>query len=164
MKKVIPASPWLFPLPPILVTCQEPGKKPNIITLAWCGVVASNPVLVQIGVRPSRYSHDLILRSREFVINIPTRKLVWAVDFCGNITGKKTNKFKETGLTPADPVKVKHTHFLGEVLAVQVDEKILDENGKLNVKKLDPLAFFPIAEQYYSIGKLLGNYGFTRKK
>lgn len=187
MKKILEPSPWLFPLPPILVSCQEEGKKPNIITLAWCGVVASNPMLVQIGIRPSRYSHDLILRSREFVINIPNRKLAWAVDFCGNTSGKKLNKFKATGLTPVPAQKVKvpiiqecpinleckvvgtlklgtHTHFLATVLAVQVSEKVLDENGKLNIKKLDPIAFFPIADQYYAIGKLLGSYGFSRKK
>jgi len=187
MKKVIPPSPWLFPLPPILVSCQEPGKKPNIITLAWCGVVASNPPMVQIGIRPSRYSHDLILRSREFVINIPTRKLAWAVDFCGTVSGQRANKFNLTGLTPAPASKVKvpvikecpinlecklvgtlrfgtHTHFLAQVVAVQVNERILDEDGKPNVKKLDPLAFFPIADQYYSIGKLIGNFGFSKKK
>ncbi len=187
MKKVIAANPWLFPLPPILVSCQDGGKKPNIITLAWCGVVSSNPVMVQIGIRPSRYSHDLILKSREFVINIPTRKLAWAVDLCGTVSGQKKNKFNLTGLTPAPSIKVRvpsikecpinlecklvgtlrfgsHTHFLAQVVAVQVEEKILDENGKPDIKKLDPLAFFPIADQYYSIGKLVGRYGFSKEQ
>ena len=180
-------NPWLFPVPAILVSCKGGGGKPNIITLAWCGVAASVPPMVSIGIRPSRYSHDLIMASQEFVINIPSRKLARAVDLCGNISGRKTDKFKAAGLTAAAAKKVKapvikecpvnlecqvrktltlgtHTHFLAEVVAVQVEAGVLDAKGKPDMKKLDPIAFCPMADQYYALGKALGRHGFSKKK
>jgi len=187
MKKTLAPATWFFPLPAIMVSCREPGKKPNIITLAWCGVVASEPPMVSIGVRPGRYSHDMILKSGEFVINFPNKKLVWAVDFCGNHSGRDVDKFKAAGLTPAKASKLKaplikecpvnleckvvgnlrfgtHSHILGEIVAMQCDEKVLDKKGKPDVDKLAPFAFFPGANQYFSMGALLGGYGFSKKK
>jgi flavin reductase (DIM6/NTAB) family NADH-FMN oxidoreductase RutF len=186
MKKVMAPETMLFPVPAIMVSCAEEGKKPNIITLAWCGVVASEPPMVSIGVRPGRYSHDMIAHSGEFVINIPGLKQLKATDFCGNVSGRKVDKFKETGLTPGKSTVVKapiikecpvnleckvvgslrfgtHTHFLAEIVAIQCDETVLDEKGKLVVEKLESFAFFPNANQYFSMGKALGKHGFSVK-
>jgi len=187
MKKILPAGTWFFPLPAIMVSCREKGKRPNIITLAWCGVVASEPPMVQISIRPERHSHDMILKSGEFVINIPSQKQLKATDFCGTVSGRKVDKFKAAKLTPGKAVAVKapiikecpvnlecrvagnlrfgtHTHILGEVLAIQCDRKILDKKGRPDINKLSPFAFFPVANQYYAMGKLLGKYGFAKGK
>jgi len=186
MKKSIAPGTWLFPLPAVMVSCQEEDKRPNIITIAWCGVVASEPPLVHIGVRPGRFSHGIIMRSGEFVINIPNRNLLKATDYCGSVSGRKVDKFQAAGLTPGKAVVVKapviaecpvnleckvmgslrlgtHTHILGEVVAVQVEPKILDSEGKPRIDKLAPFAFFPVANQYYSMGKVIGRYGFSKK-
>jgi flavin reductase (DIM6/NTAB) family NADH-FMN oxidoreductase RutF len=186
MKKIIEPGTWLFPVPAIMVSCRQEGKKPNIITLAWCGVVASEPPMVSIGVRPGRYSHDMILKGGDFVVNLPSKKELWATDFCGNISGRKVDKFKAAGLTPAKASRVSspiikecpvnleckvvgslrfgtHTHILGEIVAIQCDSKVLDKNGKLDVDKLAPFAFFPSANQYYSMGKALGKHGFSKR-
>jgi len=186
MKKLLSPDTWLFPTPAVLVTCKEAGRRANIITLAWAGVVASEPPIIQISIRPGRYSHDIILKSREFVVNIPDRKLLKAVDLCGTISGRKVDKFKEAGLTKAKasqvaapliaecPVNLEckvegnlrfgtHTHILGEIVAIQCEDRILDESGKPDIEKLDPIAFYPIANEYYSLGKLLEKYGFARK-
>ncbi len=187
MKKLLQPDTWLFPLPVVLVTCQSAEQKPNIITLAWCGVVASNPPAVGLGIRPSRYSHSLIEQSKEFVVNIPTQKLLDKVDWCGMVSGKNFDKFKETSLTPLPaktvgaplikecPVNLEckliqslslgtHTLFLGEITALWVNEEALDSSGKIMVDKLELVSFVPGADQYFALGKKLGDYGLSRKR
>jgi flavin reductase (DIM6/NTAB) family NADH-FMN oxidoreductase RutF len=185
MKKILKPGTWMFPLPAVMVSCKEKGHRPNIITLSWCGVAASEPPILQISIRPGRHSHDLILKSGEFVVNIPSQKQLKATDFCGNVSGRKVDKFKAAKLTPGRALKVgapiikqcplnlecrvvghfrlgTHTHILGEVLAIQCDRKILDRKGRPDINKLLPFAFFPVANQYYAIGKMLGKYGFAK--
>jgi len=173
----------LYPVPVVLVTCVDPAGKPNIITLAWAGTVCSSPPMVGIGVRPSRYSHDLIRDSAEFVVNLPSASIAQAVDYCGIVSGADVTKFEATGLTPLPASKVRppliaecpvnlecrvtqaiplgaHTLFLGEIVAVQTDQAVLDEAGSLDVILAQPIAF--VDGEYWTLGDRLGSYGFSR--
>ena len=102
-------NPWtaLFPCPVVLVTSIDSNEKPNIITLAWTGTACSDPPTISIGIRPHRYSNKIIDDSKEFVVNIPTEKILKETDFCGIVSGNKVDKFSESGLTaePAEKVK-----------------------------------------------------------
>lgn len=90
----------LYPLPAVMVSCQKPEEKPNIITVAWTGTICSSPAMVSISVRPERYSYHIIKETGEFVINLTTEKLAYATDYCGVRSGKDVDKFKEMHLTP----------------------------------------------------------------
>ena len=145
------AGNMLYPVPAVMISCQRPGERPNIITVAWTGTICSDPAMVSISVRKERYSYDIIRETGEFVINLTTNDLTFATDFCGVKSGKDVDKFKEMNLTPSksktisapgiseSPVslecKVKqvlelgsHDMFLAEVTAVSVDPKYMDEN------------------------------------
>ena len=174
----------LSPLPPALVTCGT-LEKPNMLTVAWTGIICTEPALTYISIRPSRYSYDIIKKSGEFVINLPTWKMVSAVDYCGVKSGKTVDKFKETGLTPQPCTQVKapqieesplsieckvksvtpygtHDMFLAEIVAVNVDEQYIDEQGALDLEKAGLIAFSH--GRYYTLGRHLGNFGFSVNK
>ncbi|MDR3587879.1 MAG: flavin reductase family protein [Desulfosporosinus sp.] len=89
-----------LPEPTVLVTVNAEDKKPNIITIAWRGVFSHSPATVYIAVHPARYSYSMLKESMEYVINIPSENLVKLTDYCGIVSGKNVDKFKETGLTP----------------------------------------------------------------
>ena len=97
----------IYPLPAVMVSCQREGEKPNIITVAWTGTVCTNPPMVYISVRPQRYSYDILDETGEFVINLTTKELARATDYCGVRSGRDVDKFKETGLTAVEAAKVK---------------------------------------------------------
>ncbi len=174
----------MAPVPPALISCGT-MEKPNVMTAAWTGIINSDPVITYVSIRPSRFSHKIIKESGEFVINLPTAALVNAVDYCGVKSGKDIDKFKEMKLTPGissqisapqimeAPLslecKVKsitnygtHDMFLAEVVAVNVDDKYIDEKGKLCLEKAGLLAF--AHAHYYTLGKCLGNFGFSVNK
>ena len=96
----------LYPVPAVMVSCQRGEEKPNIITVAWAGTICSDPAMVSISIRKERYSHDIIKESGEFVINLTTKKLCRATDYCGVKSGKDTDKFKDMHLTPEKSVKI----------------------------------------------------------
>ena len=100
------AGNMLYPLPAVMVSCQRPEEKPNIITVAWTGTICSTPAMVSISVRPERYSYDIIKETGEFVINLTTEKLTYATDFCGVRSGRDIDKFKAAHLTPIPGVHV----------------------------------------------------------
>ena len=175
----------LYPLPAVMISCQEQGKKPNIITVAWAGTICSDPVMVSISVRKERFSHDIIKNSGEFVINLVTEELAYATDYCGVKSGKNTDKFKDMKLTPISiegvsapaiaesplslACKVKeikelgsHDMFIAEVVGVTVDEKYMNKNGKfeLNSSKLVTYSH----GEYYGLGKKIGKFGYSVKK
>jgi len=179
-------SPWtaLFPCPVVMVTCVDSNGKPNIITLAWVGVVCSDPPMLGLGIRPHRYSYGLIEASREFVVNIPTVEILKEVDFCGVVSGRDVDKFSETGLTaePAEKVKpplirecpvnieciVKekiplgaHHLFLGEVVSVHVDQDVLDEKGRIDFSKVSPFVYNQ--GEYWSLHRKIGVHGFSKQ-
>ena len=168
----------LYPVPAVMVTCKskEPDSIPNIITLAWAGTVCSDPVMLSISVRPERYSHDIIEKSGEFVVNLVTVDLTKACDWCGVRSGKDYDKFKEMKLTPyvsefsdvpaigESPVniycKVKdilrlgsHDMFLAEVTGVTVDEAYMDEKGKFDLAATNLMAYSH--GEYFALGEKL---------
>lgn len=174
----------LYPLPPVLVTCGT-MEKPNVLTIAWTGIINSDPAMTYISVRPSRYSHELIKNSKEFVINLTTEKLLKAADFCGVKSGKDIDKFKETGLIALPSQKIKapmikqsplslecrvtdikslgsHDMFLAEIVAVHVDDEFLDADGRFALEKSGLVAFCHGA--YYALGGKLGTFGFSVEK
>ncbi len=187
MKREVRISTDLIPTPVVLVTTQMPGKSPNIITLAWVGVVNSDPPMVGIGVRPERHSTPALRETGEFCVNIPHEGIIRAVDVCGVVSGKTTDKFALTGLTPGKASKItpplirecpinlecrvvqslelgSHTWFIGEILTVHWDEAILDEKGKIDLSKFKPIAYCPGIHNYHALGEKLGKYGFTKGK
>ena len=173
----------LYPIPVVLVTCLDKAGQPNVITVSWIGTVASTPPCLAIGVRPHRYSHAAIKEQREFVVNIPNRELLSAVDYCGRMSRHRTSdKFAETGLTPAPasqvaspliaecPVNIEcrlihslelgsHTLFVGQILAVHVDEELLDERGFIDYSEAQAIAY--LGNEYWSLGQPLATAGFT---
>ncbi len=91
----------LYPVPAVMVSCGRPGERPNIITIAWAGTICSDPVMLSISVRPERYSHDIIADTGEFVVNLVTKDLTWATDWCGVKSGRDYDKYAEMHLTPS---------------------------------------------------------------
>ncbi len=175
----------LYPVPAVMVSCQRPGEKANIITLAWAGTICSDPAMVSISVRSERYSHDIIEETGEFVINLVTSELTKKCDWCGVKSGRDFDKFKEMKLTeyksdflgvPAideSPVniycKVKkierlgsHDMFIAEVVGVTVDEKYMDKKGRFDLGAANLMAYSH--GEYFALGKKLGKFGYSVKK
>lgn len=174
----------LAPVPPALISCGT-LEKPNVMTAAWTGIISSEPVMTYVSIRPSRYSHELIKNSGEFVINLTTLPLVETADFCGVKSGRDLNKFQATHLTASpcsiveapqiaeSPVslecKVKsitnygtHDMFLAEVVAVNVDETYINDKGRLELEKAGLVAY--AHGHYYTLGRNLGGFGFSVNK
>lgn len=181
-KKVKPYA-AVFPCPVALVSVTL-DDTPNLITLAWVANVCSDPPKVGISIRPSRYSHQLIKNSGEFVVNIPAEELLKEVDFCGVVSGRDHNKFEEAKLTPLPASSVKsplvkecpvnieckleqvislgtHDLFIGEVLVVWVDGNLLNEKNYPDYSKIKPISYLPPAD-YFSLQEKIGFYGFSR--
>ena len=169
----------LFPLTVVMATCIDQNNRPNIISIGWIGGASSNPPQVALGIRPQRYSYSLIKSTKEFVINIPTVDMIRETDFCGIVSGRRIDKFKECNLTPMKAEVVKpplikecpvnlecklkqisplgsHSLFIGEVVAVHADEEIIDKNSKW---KIDFLKIKPMVlnmYEYWSLGEKIG--------
>ena len=124
----------LYPLPAVMVSCARDGEKPNIITAAWVGTICSDPAMVSVSIRPERYSYDMIRETGEFVINLTTKKLAWAADYCGVRSGRDVDKFKETGLTPGRAQHLK--------LAPVIEESLAFRSGKGQRQFFQKLALF----------------------
>ena len=176
----------IYPLPAIMVSCGENKQEYNIITIAWTGTVCTNPPMCYISVRPSRHSYDIIKRTEDFVINLTTKKLARATDWCGVKSGRDYDKFREMGLTPvkADIVKAplikespvniecvvkeikelgSHHIFLAEVVAVHADKQYYNEDNKsFNLNLSNPLNFSH--GKYYETGAFIGKFGFSVRK
>lgn len=172
------------PVPPCMVSCGE-GENANIITVAWTGITNTVPPKTYISVRPTRHSHKLISESREFCINLTPASLIKTADFCGIYTGKKVNKFercklhKEEASAVSCPIIAEcpltleckvtdiiplgsHDMFLADIVAIDVDDSLLDESGKLHLERACLAAF--AHGEYYELGKKIGTFGFSAKK
>ena len=175
----------LYPLPVVLVSTADENGHYNIITIAWSGTVCTDPPMVSISVRPERYSYPILKESGEFVINLTTKELAFAADYCGVQSGRNVDKFRALKLTPlaADRVKApliaespvniecrvrqiiplgSHHMFLAEVEAVHADEKYMDENHKFHLEKAEPIVYSH--GTYYMCGEPLGSFGYSVKK
>lgn len=172
------------PLPPTMVTCGS-IEKPNIFTVAWTGILNTQPPVTYISVRPERYSYELIKESEEFVINLTTEQLIRAVDYCGVKSGRKVDKFKEMNLSAEKASKVSapilaespvnieckvrdvielgtHHMFMADIVAIDAATELLDENGRLALDKANLLAY--AHGEYFALGKKLGTFGFSVRK
>jgi flavin reductase (DIM6/NTAB) family NADH-FMN oxidoreductase RutF len=181
-KQLWKPSTILNPVPAVMVTCVDQEGKPNIITLAWAGTINSEPPMLSISVRKQRYSYNLIKEKEQFVVNLTTRRLAFATDYCGVKSGRDIDKFEVMKLTPEKASKVdvpliaespvniecrvknvmelgSHDLFLAEIVAVNVDEALLDEKGKLCLERADLICFSH--GEYWSLGKALGHFGFS---
>ena len=177
-------STLLAPLPAALITCGT-LEKPNILTVAWTGIINTQPPKTYISIRPERFSYPLIRDSGEFVINLTTKTLVAAADFCGVRSGRDTDKFAACGLDaePAtqlscpmlsqSPVSLEcrvtnvlelgsHHMMLADIVAVNVDESLIAKSGKLQLDRAELIAFAHGA--YYELGRQLGTFGYTVAK
>ena len=174
----------LAPVPAVLVTSGT-LEKPNVATVAWTGVVCSEPPMTYVSLRKSRYSHQLISQSGEFCINLTTGSLAKVTDACGVYTGEKVNKIKAYSLTAEkafcvscptlaqSPVSLEcrvteikslgsHDLFLAEIVSVDVDEQYVDEKGRLDLKRANLLAYSH--GDYIQLGKKIGSFGYSVKK
>lgn len=184
-KEVWKPSTLLYPVPAVMVTCADRERRPNIVTVAWTGTVCSEPPMLSISLRPERYSHELIMASREFVVNIPSVKEIRTTDYCGVVSGRVVDKFERTGLTPAPASTVKapiilecpinlecavrktmslgtHTLFLAEIKAVQVSRHLLTPKGRFAVERAGLAAY--AHGDYYALQRKLGFFGFSAQK
>lgn len=183
-KKVWKPGTFVYPIPAALVTSGD-MEKSNILTVAWTGILNTNPAIVYISVRPERYSYNLIKETGEFVINLTNKDLAYATDWCGVRSGAKFDKFKEMKLTKEkanfvkaplikeSPVSIEckvieektygsHTTFIAEVLSIDADEKYMDEKGAFDISKCELIAY--ANGGYYLLGKKIGKFGYSVEK
>ena len=185
MKETWKPGNMLYPLPAVMVSVTDGQGNDNIITVAWTGTICTNPPMVYISVRPSRYSYEMLKKTGEFVINLTTEELAFAPDYCGVRSGRDVDKFKEAHLTkePAQFVKApmikespvsiecrvtevkelgSHHMFLAEVLAVHAQQEYIDKNNKFQLNKAKPIVYSH--GEYLGTGKSLGTFGYSVKK
>ena len=175
----------LYPVPAVMISCGREGETPNIITVAWAGTISSSPAMVSISIRPERYSYDIIKETGEFVVNLVTKDLVFATDYCGVKSGRDIDKFKQMKLTPTrsqivkapgideSPVNIEckvidiiplgsHDMFLGEVVNVTVEDIFMNESGKFELNSTGLVAYSH--GEYFELGKKLGKFGYSVEK
>lgn len=185
MKEYWKPGNMIYPVPAVMVSCQRKNEKPNIITVAWTGTICTNPPMAYISIRPERYSYDIIKESKEFVINLTTKELAYAADYCGVKSGKNIDKFKEMKLTAIEsknvscpsikesPVNVEcrvkdilelgsHHMFIAEVVGVTIENKYMDEKGKFHLNDSELVAYSH--GQYFTMGENIGKFGYSVKK
>ena len=175
---------FIYPIPAVMVSCGT-MEKSNIITVAWTGILNTNPAKVYISVRPERYSYNIIKEKKEFVINLTNKDLAYATDWCGVKTGAKVDKFKEMHLTKEEcqfvsapaikesPVSIEckvtdikefgsHHMFIADVMSIDADEKYINEKGSFDISKCNLIAY--ANGGYYELGRKIGKFGFSVEK
>lgn len=175
----------LYPVPAVLVSCRDKEGNDNVLTIAWAGTICSDPAMLSISVRKERYSYPMIKESGEFVVNLTTKDLLRATDYCGVKSGRDEDKFAAAGLTKGEaeminapiimesPVNIEckvtqvlelgsHDMFLAEVVNVQVSDEYMDEKGAFHINNADLLAYSH--GEYYELGEKLGTFGYSVRK
>lgn len=183
-KQTWKAGTFVYPIPAVLISCGDENEK-NVLTVAWTGTICTDPAMTYISVRKERYSYDIIKRTGEFCINLTNEKLAYATDYCGVKSGKNVDKFNEMNLTPEkasiikapmikeSPISIEckvkeikelgsHDMFIAEVLAINVDDKYLDETGRFDMQKCNLIAYSH--GEYYKLGEKIGKFGYSVKK
>lgn len=175
----------LYPLPVVMVSAADKKGNSNIVTVAWAGTICTNPPMVSISVRPERYSHQMIEETGEFIINLTTKQLAYATDYCGVKSGRDVDKWKEMKLTAVmgtevavpyiaeSPVNIEcrvrevkrlgsHDMYLADVVHVQVDDAYMDEKNRFHLSKAQPIVYSH--GEYYDLGKKIGTFGYSISK
>jgi len=179
MNKSLGAKTLIYPAPVLVVGTYDKAGKPNVMTASWGGICCSQPPCVAVSLRRATYTHGNVLEREAFTVSMPPEKYVKEVDYFGLVTGRSTDKFAATKLTPVksalvDAPYVKefplvlecklthvtelglHTQFVGEVIDAKADESIIGRGGAIDIKKLKPLVFTPDTQDYFGIGKFVG--------
>lgn len=174
----------LAPVPAVMVSCGE-KQSPNVCTVAWTGIINSNPPRTYISLRKSRLSHEIISRTGVFCINLTPSKLARITDFVGVRSGREIDKFQKLNITPEEcahidtvsiaecPVTLEcrvfntielgsHDMFLADIVGVTVDETLVDDSGKLHMEKAHLMAYSH--GEYFTMGKRIGKMGYSVKK
>ena len=175
----------LYPLPAVMVSVKRPGERPNIITVAWTGTVCSSPAMVSVSIRRERYSYGILKETGEFVINLATKELVYALDYCGVRSGRDVDKYKEMHLTELpsrmvntpgimeSPVNLEcrvtevkplgsHDLFLAEVVNVTIEDDYMDKDGKFLLNHAGLITYSH--GEYFELGKKVGSFGYSVRK
>lgn len=176
----------VYPAPAVIVTVGATPSEWNMLTIAWTGTICSDPAMLYISVRPSRYSYNLLMENLEFTLNLTTEEMARATDWVGVKSGADYDKWKETGLTPLQGEKVAsptiaesplsiecrvkevmrlgtHDMFIAEVLNIRADERWIDpETGAMSLKDAGLLVYSHGA--YYGLGDFIGKFGFSVRK
>lgn len=175
----------LYPVPAVLVSCRDNEGNDNVLTVAWAGTICSDPAMLSISVRKERHSYPMIKESGVFVVNVTTKDLVWATDYCGVKSGKDEDKFAAAKLTKGEATKINapiimespvnleckvkqvvelgsHDMFIAEIVNVQVSEDYMDEKGAFHLEDANLLAYSH--GRYYDLGKQLGTFGYSVRK
>ena len=183
-KQIWKGGTFEYPIPAVLVSCGT-FEESNLITVAWTGIINSDPPMCYISVRKERFSYEIIKKNKEFVINLTNQKLVRATDWCGVRSGSKFDKFKEMKLNKEKAQNVKcplvaespvsleckvveqkdlgsHTMFIANIISIDVDEKYIDSKGAFDISKCDLMAY--ANGGYYALGKKLGTFGYSVRK
>ena len=183
-KQVWKPGTMVYPVPAVMVSCGD-MEKSNIMTVAWTGTICSDPAMTYVSIRPERYSYEMIKKNMQFVINLTTKDLAYATDWCGVRSGKEYDKFKEMKLTKEkaqivecplikeSPINIEcevteikelgsHSMFIAKVLCVDADENYFDENGKFCLEKCNLISYSH--GQYYTLGENIGGFGFSVRK
>ena len=183
-RKIWKAGTFIYPLPAVMVSCGT-MEKSNIMTVAWTGIINTNPAMCYISVRPERYSYNIIKETGEFAINLTTKELAYATDWCGVKTGAKVDKFKEMKLTKQKAENIKcplieespisieckvkeikelgsHHMFIADVLSIDVAEKYIDDKGAFDISKCELIAY--ANGGYYELDKKIGKFGYSVQK
>ena len=183
-KRVWKPGTFVYPIPAVMVSCGN-MENSNIITVAWTGIINTNPAMVYISVRPERFSHNIIKETGEFVINLTNKDLTYATDWCGVKSGSKVDKFKKMKLTKEkanfvncpmikeSPVSIEckvkeikelgsHNMFIAEVLSIDATEEYFDETGAFDITKCNLIAY--ANGKYFELGEQVGKFGYSVKK
>lgn len=186
MKQSWKPGTMIYPLPAVLVSCGASPDEYNLFTVAWTGTVCTNPPMCYISVRPERHSYEIIKRTGEFVINLTTRRLARATDWCGVRSGRDFDKFEQMDLTPTpaavvaapivaeSPISIEcrvkqivplgsHDMFIADVVNVMVDDEYLDkQSGRLDLERAEPLVY--CHGEYFSLGDMIGHFGWSVRR
>lgn len=179
MKKSLGAKPLIFPTPVWCVGSYDSKGVPNVMTIAWGGICCSKPPCVTISLRKATYTYGSLMEREAFTLSVPSEHQVQEADYFGMVSGRNTDKFRKTGLTPMKSERVDapyvkefpmileckvihhyeiglHTHFVGEILDVKIEESLLTDEGSPDIEKIRPIVFSPEIRKYHAVGHYIG--------
>lgn len=180
MKISLGAKTGIVPAPVWCVGSYDTRGRPNVMTVAWGGICCSKPPCVTVSLRKATYTYGNLMEKKVYTVSVPSSRYMKEADYFGLASGRNTDKFKVTGLTPVRAEQIDapyvgefpmilecrvnhhyeiglHTHFVGEILDIKIDENLLDDDGKPDIQKIRPFVFNPESRRYYEIGNRIGD-------
>lgn len=180
MKKSFGSKTLVYPTPVWVIGTYDKAGKPNVMTIAWGGICCSSPASVAVSMRKATYTHGNIVERKAFTVNVASEAFAKEADYFGIVSGRDTDKFAATGLTPVKselvdapyikefPMVIEckliniveiglHTQFIGEIIDVKADESVLNEKGLPDIEKVRPVIFSPETRAYHGVGRYIGD-------